>query len=269
MVGTGEPGGSRPAREGLNALLADGAYLDFVRALRACPASADPEGILTRAGIKLPAATIAEVQNAPDDAAALYALGTEIWATDGGEMEGIFVLGRAAELGSVPAIAALGESLHWMGDDSRAIPLLKRAVEHPATRSSWLEGLLGEALLLAGEADEADPLLQSSYETHAEFGLPLAKIRLAAGQREEARRILEGVAAKGVYGAVLLLGNLLDEAGETEAAISAYHVGITQGDAHSAYNLGVLLLDRGDTEGARMAFEAARSMGDLTAPPAI
>lgn len=261
--------GWHPARQRLSALLSEEAYLEFVRALRAHPPYTDPDGLTTRGGVALSTETLAEVRNAPNDAGAVYALGAEIWAEEGGETEGIVVLGRAVELGSVAAVAALGESLHWMGDDERAVPLLRNAVGHATTRSPRLEGLLGEALLRTGKSDEAEPLLQSSSGAHAEFGLSLAKIRLQAGRREEAREILERATAEDVYGAALLLGNLLDEDGEVDAAISAYRAGIAHGDAHSAYNLGVLLLGRGDQEEARMAFDVARSMGDLTLPPAL
>ena len=269
LVEMGYSRGWGAARESLNALLAEGAYLEFVRALRACPPYVNPEGITTRADVALSAESLADLRRVSDDATALYVLGTAIWAEDGGEMEGIVVLGLAVELGSIPAVAALGESLHWMGDDGRAVPLLRRAVAHSTTRSPWLEGLLGEALLLVGEVDEAGPLLRSSCETYAEFGLALAKLRLATGQREEARTLLEKAAAENVYGAAILLGNLLDEGDEVDEAISAYRAGIAQGDAHSAFNLGVLMLGRGDKDAAHIAFDVARSMGDLTAPPAV
>ncbi len=137
LVEIGYSRGWGAARESLNALLAEGAYLEFVRALRACPPYVNPEGITTRADVALSAESLADLRRVSDDATLSTCSeprsGRRRWR-DGRNRRSR--AGCRAWL--YPAVAALGESLHWMGDDGRAVPLLRRAVAHSTTRSPGL-----------------------------------------------------------------------------------------------------------------------------------
>lgn len=91
---------------------------------------------------------IARICEASSDADALYEFGAALWGLDGNELLAVDVFRRAAGAGSKSAVAALGDALQWFGDDENALDWLERAVLDPETDSSWLHGLLGEALHL-------------------------------------------------------------------------------------------------------------------------
>ncbi|WP_314095022.1 hypothetical protein [Microbacterium foliorum] len=83
---------------------------------------------------------------------------------------------------------------------------------------------------------------------------------------DEAASLLTDLVDAGVYGAALLLGNLLSHSPGTQAAArAAYLAGIASGDAHSAHNLAAMLLEQGDGDGARHYHLRAQAMGDHSA----
>lgn len=106
-----------------------------------------------------------------------------------------------------------------------------------------------------------------TFANAAAFGLPLAETLLALKADDEARVVLVRLVEENVYGAAIILGNLLDERGDHLGAINAYRRGADQGDGFSAFNLGLLHHELGDTDSASEAFRRARQMGDLAESP--
>lgn len=257
---------SRDVINDLQVFLGDGRYGHFVDTLwsRWGP---DMGGIPLWDGQSLSVEALCGIREQTDQGAALLRLGAELWSHEGGELQAIEVFRVAAQQGSPEAVAAAGESLHWMGDDERARGYLELAVQNDATRTPWLEGLLGETLLKVSDPATAREFLRSAYVAHDEFGLPLAVSLQDDGDTDDARRILEHLMTIGVYGAAIRLGNLHDEHGNSDAAIAAYQRGIESGDGHAAYNLGLLYFARHDTEAAARAFVQAKALGDMTEPP--
>lgn len=81
---------------------------------------------------------------------------------------------------------------------------------------------------------EIERLLTAGLQESPEFALPLARLLLSEGLVEEGRAWTEWAGEAEVYGAALLLGNLLSETPDsTDAAEAAYWRGIATGDAHS------------------------------------
>lgn len=199
--------------------------------------------------------------------AALCALASEVWNVD--ERLGVSMFRRAAELGFHDAIKALGEALNWMEDHESAIPWLKRAILVSDGDTARLKGLLGESLWARRTMEDSakvERLLREGMRDSPEFGLVLARVLLHEERREEARQLLEELVQKSVYGAALLLGNLLSSSlGDRDQAEQAYLAGIASGDAHSAHNLAVMLLELGDDRRADEYHRLAQKMGDLSA----
>lgn len=103
-------------------------------------------------------------------------------------------------------------------------------------------------------------------KSSSEFGIPLAQLILQQEREDEAASLLEGLVDAGVYGAALMLGNVLSHSpGSQVEAEAAYRAGIASGDAHSAHNLAAMLLERGDEDGARRFHLLAQEMGDQSA----
>lgn len=208
------------------------------------------------------------VTTAHSEADAIYRLGIELWDQDGAELLALHVLEAAAQEGSLKARAAYGESLHWFGSHDHALPWLERAVGAPATDSAWLRGLLGETYLAHGRLLEAVELLDHAASDHPEFGIPLAKALVASERDAEAVELLRSSVEAGLYGAAILLGNILDQQGDESGAETAYRAGVETADAHSAFNLGLLYERQGRSAAAREAFGRARAMGDRWVSPA-
>ncbi len=83
----------------------------------------------------------------------------------------------------------------------------------------------------------------------------------------EYRALLELAVVRGVYGSHILLGNVLAQIGNRDAAAHMYREGVAFVDAHSAFNLGVLHHENDEFEQARAIFAEARRGGDLTRSP--
>lgn len=200
-------------------------------------------------------------------ASALFSLASEVWDVD--ECLGIAMLRQAAELGSFDAVRALGEGLNWMGDHENAIPWLRRAIVDSEGEASRLRGLLGESLWARRSFEDPSPvesLLRAGMQDSPEFGLVLAEVLLDGGRREDARALLDVLVQSSVYGAALLLGNLLSSSpGDHDEAERAYLAGIASGDAHSAHNLAAMLLEMGNGARAYEYHRLAQEMGDLSA----
>lgn len=211
-----------------------------------------------------------DVRNASSLGEALYELGVALWAQSGYEMVAVDVFSAAVAEGSTRAIRTLGESLHWFGFSERALPWLRAAAEDPQNDHAWMMGLLGEALVATGgDQQEAASCLSIGADAYREFGVPLAKLLVQQSHWDSAQRLLEALVEEQVYGAALLLGNLMqDHFHDYSRAEWAYRSGINSKDAFSAYNLGVLYWSQGRSTDAAEAFELARNMGDFTDPPA-
>lgn len=211
---------------------------------------------------------IASVVHAASTEDALYNLGAAIWSMDAYELLALDILAESGVRGSPDGIAAIGESLSWLGFSDRAIQWLETAIAHGSERGAWLSGLLGEALIARdGAGRRSVELLEGAAAEHSEFGVPYAKALRSQGDIDRACRVLEDLVEQGVYGAALQLGNLLwDEDHDADGAERAYREGIATRDAHSAYNLGLLLRSRGRRAEARAAFSCARRLGDPTPP---
>ncbi|MFK3676213.1 tetratricopeptide repeat protein [Microbacterium sp. NPDC090218] len=246
-----------------------GRYLDFLRAARG------DEGNFDQALIKrlIPAVDLESVEfEAGATPSTLFELAAVVWDVD--ERLAISMFREAASGGSSAALAALGEGLSWIGHHEEAVIWLRKAIAAEAGNPARLAGLLGESLIGTGEfadLNEAEHLLKRGLEDSEEFGVPLAQLLLGQGRADEAREFLRRSVAAEVYGAALLLGNLLaEEPGNFDAAESAYTAGIASGDGHSAHNLAVMLLEIGEFARARELHELATAMGDptpLEAPP--
>ncbi|KAA0960321.1 hypothetical protein FQ142_15970 [Microbacterium sp. ANT_H45B] len=198
---------------------------------------------------------------------ALLMLGRYVWDVD--ERLAIAMFCEAAEAGAEGASAILGESLTWMGDHAEAVERLVRALERGEGNPSRVQGLLGESLWKGGEESEVgriEALLRAGMESSSEFGIPLARLMLQQERDDEAASLLTDLVDAGVYGAALLLGNVLSHSPGTRAAArAAYLAGIASGDAHSAHNLAAMLLEQGDEDGARHYHRRAQVMGDHSA----
>lgn len=198
---------------------------------------------------------------------ALLVLGGYVWDVD--ERRAIAMFREAAEAGADGASATLGESLNWMGAHAEAAEWLLRAFERGEGNSSHLQGLLGESLWkgeVGCDASRIEELLRVGMESSSEFGIPLAQVLLKQGREDEAASVLQELVDAGVYGAALMLGNLLSRSpGNQVAAEAAYRSGIASGDAHSAHNLAAMLLEQGDEDGARDFHLLAQDMGDQSA----
>lgn len=199
----------------------------------------------------------------------VFELGATIWGLEGYELLAIDVFEHAAAAGSATAAAALGEALRWFGDNGRAAKWLTVALQDADVATTWLRGLLGEALYaLHEEPIRAIDELRAGYHDHEEFGITLARALRGIGNLVEGRLILEHLVEGRTYGAALHLGNILqDEFGDRQGAKRAYAQGAVSGDGHSAFNLGLLHYEDGDIASAREAFDTARILGDLTTPP--
>lgn len=264
---------SREPESRFRRALARGRYDDAVAAIgserlsvggeRSCDWKlADPEGIVT------PGDRV-DVRNASSLGESLYELGVALWAQSGCEMVAIDIFSAAVEEGSTRAIRTLGESLHWFGFSERALPWLQVAAEDPQNDTAWMMGLLGEALIAtSGDQWDAACYLRIGADSHQKFGVPLAKLLVQQSDWDSARRLLETLVEERVYGAALLLGNLMqDHFRDFSQAERAYRRGIESADAFSAYNLGVMYWSQGRSADGVEAFALARSMGDLTDPP--
>lgn len=208
------------------------------------------------------------VLSGEDAGESVFRLAACVWAEDGMELAALQMFDWAVAAGAKGARAAAGEAHAWFGEYQKAACLLESSVDEPDTRTPWLEGVFGESLAQIGQTARAIPHLRLGYEEHVEFGVPLGKLLKACGEFDEALEVLSASTDAGVFGAALLLGNLLiDDFHDVAGARRAYETGIETSDAHSAYNLGVLLLTVGDGRGAEAAFETARGLGDCTAPP--
>lgn len=250
----------------LSELLAQRCYLDFVRALRRAPGIGSPE--VAHGDVVISRDALEAIQLAEDDGEALYNLAGELWGQSGGELEAIEVFRQSLELDYLDAALALGESLLWMGDHEQAAKFLKLTLRDQLLDTPWRDGHLGDALRRAGSMEEALPYLRRGYASHAAaFGVALAETLLALGVDKEARDVLVRLVEDSVYGAAIILGNLLEEKGDHRGAIDAYRHGIEQGDSFSAFNLGLVYHELGDADSATEAFRRARQMGDLTEPP--
>ncbi|WP_431805879.1 hypothetical protein [Microbacterium paraoxydans] len=194
----------------------------------------------------------------------LFHLAAVVWDVD--ERLALSMFREAASAGSWDALAALGEGENWLGDHDQAVVHLRAALDRRPDVHARLEGLLGESLALStepGDPREIERLLTAGLRESPEFALPLARLLLSEGLVGEGRAWTEWAVEAEVYGAALLLGNLLSETPDsTDAAEAAYWRGIATGDAHSAHNLAVVLQQRGDEERSRELHRLARSMGD-------
>ena len=82
-----------------------------------------------------------------------------------------------------------------------------------------------------------------------------------AGDTEAAKTAWRQGIELGHGGAASNLGGLLAEAGDTEAAKTAWRQGIELGEGGAAFNLGVLLEEAGDTEAAKTAWRQGIELG--------
>lgn len=250
-----------PDRRAAEDAFAAGQYLDFLRAVRSDKGDFDQR--VMRALI--PSVDLEEVDfSAGTTPNTLFELAAAVWDVD--ELLAISMFREAASGGSSAALAALGEGLNWIGDHEEATLWLRKSISANAGDAARLAGLLGESLLSAGDSvgfSEAEHLLKRGLAESEEFGVPLAKLLLAQQKVAEARELLERLVRADVYGAALLLGNLLaEEPGNFEAAEAAYRAGIASGDGHSAHNLAVMMLENGEPARARELHELAKLMGD-------
>lgn len=253
----------KPDRHAAEDAFVAGQYMDFLRA--AC----GRDGACDRAAVSRMIPTV-DLDSVDFEAGAtpstLFELAAAVWDVD--ERLAISMFREAADGGSSAALAALGESLSWMGHNEEAEVWLRKAIAAEAGNPARLAGLLGESFVSAGtstDLHEAEDLLKKGLEDSEEFGVPLAHLLLRQGRTAEAREFLARAVAADVYGAALLLGNLLaEEPGELDAAEAAYWAGISSGDGHSAHNLAVMLLENGETERAHELHELAKRMGDST-----
>jgi len=116
---------------------------------------------------------------------------------------------------------------------------------------------------------EGVPGAQEAWEGHADELRIERAIRLRErGAAGEARDMLIPLVERGVFGAAIVLGNVLgDDLGDQAGARDAYQRGIESGDAYSAFNLGLSFCGSGDRIEAERYFSLAREMGDETEPP--
>lgn len=252
-----------PDRRAAEEAFAAGRFLDFVKAVGGAEDGENHAFI----GELIPAVDLESVDLGQEPTAkALFELAALVWEVD--ERLALSMFREAAVGGSTEALAALGENLQWMGHDEEAVVWLRKAIDAGAGNSLRLAGLLGEVLMRTGGPayrDEAESLLTMGLQESTEFGVPLAQLLLERGSADDARELLERAVATDVYGAALLLGNLLAEMpGAFDAAEAAYRAGIASGDAHSAHNLAVMLRDNGEVARAAEFHELANRMGDLT-----
>lgn len=237
-----------------------GDCVGFLNAMRS--ASADSRSRLLRESLGRSAESFDRNNGAPA-ADLLYDFASALWEYD--EPTALSVFREAARLGSDDAFAALGDALNWMGADAEAISWLRAAIERGVGDRSWLEGLLGESLLRAGQSSvaEVEYHLTQGLKSSTRFAIPLAQLLVEKGDFYSARDLLERATQDGQYGAAIVLGNLLcDRFDDHEAAEAAYKVGIQSGDAYSAHNLSVMLLNDGDGERAKHYHKLAMDMGD-------
>jgi tetratricopeptide (TPR) repeat protein len=250
----------------LSDLLAQGHYREFVHELRRAPNLRLSD--VVHGDLVISEEALQAIQDTEDDGEALYNLAGALWGQSGGELEALEVFRQSLELDYLDAALALGESLLWMGDHEQATTFLKLTLDDQLLDAARRDGLLGDALHRAGTLEEALPYLRRGYVSNAAaFGLPLAETLLALGADDEAHETLVKLVNENVYGAAILLGNLLEERDDHRGAINAYRRGVEQGDGFSAFNLGLVHHHLGDTESASEAFRRARQMGDLTEPP--
>lgn len=254
-----------PDRRAAERAFAAGRYLDFLRAVGSDKGDFDQTVIR---GL-IPSVDLEEVDfSAGTTPNTLFELAAAVWDVD--ELLAISMFREAASGGSSAALAALGEGLNWIGDHEEATLWLRKAISANAGDAARLAGLLGESLFSAGDSvrfSEAEHLLKRGLAESEEFGVPLAKLLLAQQKVAEARELLERLVGADVYGAALLLGNLLaEEPGNLEAAEAAYRAGIASGDGHSAHNLAVMMLENGEPARARELHELAKLMGDSSPP---
>jgi tetratricopeptide (TPR) repeat protein len=250
----------------LGDLLAHGRYLDFVRELRRTPHLRPSD--LAHGDLVISEEALDAIEDTEDDGEALYNLAGALWGQSGGELEAIEVFRQSLELGYLDAALALGESLLWMGDHEQAAKFLTLTFDDQLLATPWRDGLLGDALRRGGAMEEALPYLRRGYASNAAaFGVPLAETLLALSADDDAHEVLVKLVNENVYGAAILLGNLLEERGDHLGAINAYRRGVDQGDGFSAFNLGLVYHELGDTDSASEAFRRARQMGDITEPP--
>lgn len=240
-----------------------GRFLDFLRAARS------EEGGWRRALVRgrIPAVDLESVDLEGDPTpSTLFELAAVVWDSD--ERLALAMFREAAVGGSIEALAALAEGLNWIGHDEEAVVWLRKAIAAKAGNPARIAGLLGESLVRTGESadsNEAEYLLTVGLQESAEFGVPLAQLLLDQGRTDEAREFLVRSVAADVYGAALLLGNLLaEEPGAFDEAEAAYRAGIASGDGHSAHNLAVMLLENGEVARAKEIHELAKLMGDPT-----
>lgn len=214
-------------------------------------------------------AAIHAVRESPDLAVAIHEFGSRVWAEPGQELLGLEFLRQAVRHGSTGALAALGDALNWFGAHEEAVGVLRQAIEMESGDRAFNAGLLGQSLYALDKDDcEVEDLLREGAADHWEFRLDLAKLLRKDGDLLEARDILFPLVEQGVFGAAIVLGNLLgDDFGDFDAARWAYLQGVDSGDSHSAYNLGVLFFKMGDLAEAERFFSLAREMGDLSEPP--
>lgn len=222
----------------------------------------DPEGLLA-------AEERRSVRDASNLGESLYELGVALWAQSGYEMVAVEIFSLAVVERSTRAVRTLGESLHWFGLSERALPWLRAASQDSQNDQAWLMGLMGEALIATeGDQEEAAACLRIGAGSYREFGVPLAKLLVQQSQWDSAQRLLKALVDEEIYGAALLLGNLMqDHFHDLAEAEWAYLRGIESSDAFSAYNLGLMYRAQGRSAEGEQAFLLARSMGDLTDPP--
>lgn len=216
-----------------------------------------------------PAEVIDAVRGAASLENAIYQVGVGLWSIDGEELLALEILREANHHGSREAEVALGEALVWMGAYEEAITVLESACENKNGDKAKVLGLLGESRFAMGDQSEAiEELLREGASEYEEFGIDYATILRRRGAYNDAVSVLRTLAASGVFGSALLLGNILDDdLGDSDGARAAYLHGIQSGDAHSAYNLAVLLYRHDETDEARKYLALARRMGDMAEFP--
>jgi len=198
-----------------------------------------------------------------DPAAAVYNLGTGLWAVDE-TRAALAAFEVGSDRGSKESKLALGISALWVGSDARGLESLNSLVGSNDQVGALAAAALGRYQV---QTDQVTPttveLLARGVTVDDDYVPELAEAYLKLDRQDDAINLLTEQSAAGNPVAPIVLGNIYEDlVGDDELAEKAFRRGVELNDAYSAYNLAALLDKGGRVSESRRALKLAARMGD-------
>ncbi|GAA1520944.1 hypothetical protein GCM10009788_26000 [Nocardioides humi] len=176
-------------------------------------------------------------------------------------------LGAAAGAFDLEDPLALAFALRELGDRDAALAAAERSA---ATGDRTAAAVVACWRWCTSWDPALEPDLRAGAEHFPSARGDLAELLIRTDRVDEGRAVLERGMLLGEVESMLPLGNLYaDVLGDEAAAEAAYRAGAELGDAHAHHNLAVLLDERGDTDAAVEHFRLAAAGGDTLAAQAL